>query len=293
MTLGEHIISLRAQKGWSQGDLADALDVSRQSVSKWETDSSVPELDKLVRLADLFGVTLDTLVRGEISPEAAAQETPAGDAPRSFSPAPAAPKRRHTTAGIVLLCIGAVLFLIFLLLTGSLAGLIFAVPFLVCSVICFVSTGRRTVLWCAWALYLCADLYLRYATGLSWSTIKLTHLWTPEMNYVRLIVAWGQFLAMLAMIGATLFSYRRLTLEVTKKRLLWLALGWVAALVLLPLLLEQLILPSLRQLPLDANYSRAFPLSILYSYLRLALIAFLSVRSLALLRAWRAEKRAQ
>ena len=64
MTLGETIRTVRSEKGMSQGDLADALDVSRQSVSKWETDASVPELDKLVKMCDLFGVSLDELVRG-------------------------------------------------------------------------------------------------------------------------------------------------------------------------------------------------------------------------------------
>ena len=65
MSLGTNIIRLRAEKHLSQGDLAEALDVSRQSVSKWETDSSVPDLDKLVRLSKLFGVTLDDLVSGK------------------------------------------------------------------------------------------------------------------------------------------------------------------------------------------------------------------------------------
>ena len=60
MTLGENIVRLRTQKNWSQGDLADALDISRQSVSKWETDASIPELDKLLKLSELFEV-----VRGE------------------------------------------------------------------------------------------------------------------------------------------------------------------------------------------------------------------------------------
>ena len=68
MTLGENIVRLRTQKNWSQGDLADALDISRQSVSKWETDASIPELDKLLKLSELFGVTLDELVRGEDAP---------------------------------------------------------------------------------------------------------------------------------------------------------------------------------------------------------------------------------
>ena len=59
MSLGENISALRAARGMKQDELAAALGVSRQSVSKWETDASVPELDKLVQLAGLFGVTLD------------------------------------------------------------------------------------------------------------------------------------------------------------------------------------------------------------------------------------------
>ena len=124
MTLGENLARLRAQRNWSQDDLAGALDVSRQSVSKWETNASVPELEKLLKLSELFGVTLDALVRGGDAP-------PAGERAPSAptAPAPAAPERkgRHTTAGTVLLCTGAVVLFLFLLLSGSLAaGLIYA-----------------------------------------------------------------------------------------------------------------------------------------------------------------------
>ena len=63
MTLAKKIAALRGERRLSQGDLAERLDVSRQSVSKWETGQSVPELDKLIRLADLFGVSVDELVR--------------------------------------------------------------------------------------------------------------------------------------------------------------------------------------------------------------------------------------
>ena len=63
MPLSEKILHLRTQRGMSQEELAAALSVSRQSVSKWETGQSVPDLDKLIRLADLFGVTVDELVR--------------------------------------------------------------------------------------------------------------------------------------------------------------------------------------------------------------------------------------
>lgn len=63
MTLGEKICTLRTGKGLSQEDLAQRLEVSRQSVSKWETGQSVPDLEKIIRLADLFGVSVDELVR--------------------------------------------------------------------------------------------------------------------------------------------------------------------------------------------------------------------------------------
>ncbi len=62
MTLSEKIMSLRKQKGWSQEDLADQLGISRQSVSKWESASASPDLDKIVRMSQIFGVTTDWLL---------------------------------------------------------------------------------------------------------------------------------------------------------------------------------------------------------------------------------------
>ena len=63
MTLAEKILHLRTQLGLSQLELAEKLGVSRQSVSKWETGQSVPDLEKLIKLADLFGISVDELVR--------------------------------------------------------------------------------------------------------------------------------------------------------------------------------------------------------------------------------------
>jgi len=65
MTLAEKILALRTEQGLSQGDLAEKLEVSRQSVSKWETGQATPDLDKIIKLADLFGVTVDELIREE------------------------------------------------------------------------------------------------------------------------------------------------------------------------------------------------------------------------------------
>ena len=291
MTLGESITRLRTQKGWSQGDLADALDVSRQSISKWETDTSVPELEKLIRLSELFGVTLDALVRGEraeTQTENAAHAAPPQSAPTS--PAPAVSHTR-TVAGVILLCFGAAVFLLLLLLGGGLASLFYAAPFLLCALVCF--TAKRHVgLWCGWAVFISLDLYLRYATGLSWSQVFLTFRWEASWNYVRLAVAWAQFLGMLAMLLCTLRAYRALRLPATKKRLDLLAGGWVIALAALPLLMDYVILPPLRELwPSGSRFSLAFPVSLLYSYARLALITVLLVRSFAVWRTWREEKK--
>ncbi len=66
MFLADKIIQLRKKEGWSQEDLADQLDVSRQSVSKWESRASIPELDKILAMSDIFGVTTDYLLRDDI-----------------------------------------------------------------------------------------------------------------------------------------------------------------------------------------------------------------------------------
>lgn len=69
MKLYEKIMTLRRRNGWSQEELAERLDVSRQSVSKWEMGQSVPELDKIVQMSNLFGVSTDCLIRDELNLE--------------------------------------------------------------------------------------------------------------------------------------------------------------------------------------------------------------------------------
>ncbi|MCM1388436.1 MAG: helix-turn-helix domain-containing protein [Bacillus sp. (in: Bacteria)] len=63
MTLGEKIYRLRTQKGLSQETFGEMLGVSRQSVSKWETNQSVPELEKVIAISELFDVTTDYLLK--------------------------------------------------------------------------------------------------------------------------------------------------------------------------------------------------------------------------------------
>ena len=72
MILADKIISLRKKAGWSQEELAEQLGVTRQSVSKWEGAQSVPDMDKVVQMSRLFGVTTDYLLKDELEEQAAA-----------------------------------------------------------------------------------------------------------------------------------------------------------------------------------------------------------------------------
>ena len=77
MTFGEKLQSLRQRAGMSQDVLAERLQVSRQAVSRWERDETMPETDKVVALADIFGVTTDYLLRPQPKQtETAAEEPP-------------------------------------------------------------------------------------------------------------------------------------------------------------------------------------------------------------------------
>ena len=66
MILADKIITLRKKQGWSQEELAEKLEVSRQSVSKWEGGLSVPDLNKIIAMSTLFGVSTDFLLKDEL-----------------------------------------------------------------------------------------------------------------------------------------------------------------------------------------------------------------------------------
>lgn len=74
MTFGEKLQRLRQRAGMSQDVLAEKLGVSRQAVSRWERDETMPETDKVIALAELFGVTTDYLLRPQ--PEETEREAP-------------------------------------------------------------------------------------------------------------------------------------------------------------------------------------------------------------------------
>ncbi len=78
MILADKIIDLRKKQGWSQEELAEQLGVSRQSVSKWESGMSVPDLNKIIAMSELFGVSTDYLIKDELE-KATPSETASRD----------------------------------------------------------------------------------------------------------------------------------------------------------------------------------------------------------------------
>lgn len=69
MILADKIIKLRKKNGWSQEELAEKMNVSRQAVSKWESAQTVPDLGRILQLGELFGVTTDYLLKDDIEDE--------------------------------------------------------------------------------------------------------------------------------------------------------------------------------------------------------------------------------
>lgn len=202
MNLGENIYRLRTERHMSQGDLADALDVSRQSVSKWETGSAVPELDKLVKMSQLFQVTLDELV-GQASPK----QPPALTAPSE--PKPSFPSRK--IAGTLLLCAAFLTFLLIAVFGRLEEAIILALPFALCGAACF-AFRKHTGLWCAWIIYVLISIFGIRITG----------------QATLLTGSWSHFLfVQLPILIYTVAEFRNLNLQFQRKHKLLLGIGWL------------------------------------------------------------------
>lgn len=75
MTLGQRLYEMRRQKGFSQEQVAEVLGVTRQTVSKWETDQTTPDFDKILPLCELYNISTDELLKGEQQRENAQYNT--------------------------------------------------------------------------------------------------------------------------------------------------------------------------------------------------------------------------
>ena len=145
MSVGSRIFELRMSKNLSQSALADMLDVSRQSVSKWETDSAVPDLDKLIKLCDVFDVTLDELTG----------RTDSMNGEHIKTEICSHPARTQQVFGYILFVMSFSVALLLLFRGRNEGDFIIMVPvllaLLICGMIC-IFLKQRALYWCIWTM---------------------------------------------------------------------------------------------------------------------------------------------
>lgn len=161
MIMADKIIILRKKNGWSQEELAEKMGVSRQSVSKWEGAQSVPDLKKILQLAELFGVTTDYLLKDSIENEEYTQDDIADNNIRKVSLAQAnefLEQRKKAAKRIALATFMCIISPIALILFGAVSesgiinisevfatviGLLVLFIFAAFAVVLFVYTGMK------------------------------------------------------------------------------------------------------------------------------------------------------
>ena len=186
MTLGERIAYYRGKLGLSQGELAEQLGVSRQAVSKWETDAGLPDLERLIALSRLYHITLDELVKGE-SPEETA-EAPEEIPVDAVIAKPAAPSGQKTI-GYILLGVGLLCAVLALFLNWAL--LIPAGYLLICAVLCLTLrryAGRIIIGGTLLAILLPAQ---RWFGGVSLGSVINPVVYQSEFYGIGVWVTWG------------------------------------------------------------------------------------------------------
>ncbi len=175
MTLGQKLTNLRKARGMTQEELSEAVGVTRQTISKWELDTSTPDLDYLCRLCDLFGVTADYLIRPERETVEAAETAPPppmeqAPSPPRTEPAPDALSAKTVSgvrfAGWALFILGialiqvAILFILFRIPSAALW-----IPAGICIVIgmeLFLVRWKPLfiVMWTVWLFWTCSPLII-------------------------------------------------------------------------------------------------------------------------------------
>lgn len=185
MQLGENIYRYRTEKGLSQGALADILEVSRQSVSKWENNFSTPELDKLIKMSTLFQISLDELVYGPDHSLIKKEEA---------HPVASVPLSARILVGGAMLLFGMIFFLLSIfwgdqLRFGEEIGELISLSIVLISIVLMATYHRGVML-------ICMIIYALYAitcVGILHVTSIANYIFLYLTSFVILIwfLAWG------------------------------------------------------------------------------------------------------
>lgn len=203
MTLNEQIYIERKRLGLSQDELAQQLDVSRQSVSKWENGTATPDLDKIIKLSEIFGISIDQLVKGEISPT-----------PQQFSNFP------------IRKIFGCIFFA--LTLWSVIHGFIYgfhldyftciSLPLAICGFICFYFS-RYVPLFCSWTIYAAVETLINSSTSTNWRNILNVSFYSVNTNVYTFLSSLTEFIVFIGLIILTVFIFSKVPVR-TKSRCL-------------------------------------------------------------------------
>lgn len=216
MTIGEKITALRTSHDMSQGDLAEKLNVSRQSISKWETNTSIPELDKLIQLSDLFHISIDELVRDNDLPNdpgKTADDTnnatlatfPQPDAVPTSQPQIIMQRSISTqkVIGFILLGIGLLCCILALLLGSGLA--VIGGYVVLCSIFCLL-LKKYAGLVIGWVSFFVFSAIAPYVTSVNLHSVFHPYFYQSELTITKILtVALWVLLALLIFLSYRAF----------------------------------------------------------------------------------------
>lgn len=210
-TFGTTLAELRKTHGMTQLELADKLGVTDKAVSKWERDLALPEVDNLIKISDMFGVSLDVLLRGEEFRTKTVETVEDQFIPQNTVRDNQFPPRK--IVGTILTCFGAVVFLFLALFGEFFSALIFSSPFWLCGIICLIFKKRWGLL-CSWAVYFSVYIYMGYATGMNLGSVfALTQIVLTKISgeIIQLVVTWAFVIVFILLSVWTVFSFRKET----------------------------------------------------------------------------------
>ncbi len=202
-SIGERIYELRKQNNMSQGDLADKLDTSRQTISKWENNMSVPELDKIISLCELFSVSSDFILRGITDNE---------DAPKQ--------KQTQTVIKEQTVIIEKKTDIRTIFASGLLINamfFLFLYPKLFFIPLCFGAVAailllckKHAVYYSLWLVFICANIFCSLGTAGGMNIIFDPTFYTSEYTYLLLIsyLLWISLFALLTQ-GIRIIKHKR------------------------------------------------------------------------------------
>ena len=205
-SIGEKIYDLRNRNNMSQGNLADKLDVSRQTISKWENNICLPEAEKLLQLSEIFGVSIDYIMKGETEPQQTQDpvyiyiKDPDGENTSKHNE-----KIVMKYVGIVLAIIFGIISIVLLILGGYVLTII---PFAVAVLgILLAKDIKHPWLITSWITYITGILSLPFFTSINPFMIFGPIIYT-EGYTVHLLWGWGIWTALAVLILCTIKAKR-------------------------------------------------------------------------------------